>query len=45
MEVFYVQGFGNGSPSSVARWTHLGRQTWVTRKGPSQLGESLLPPS
>jgi hypothetical protein len=32
------QGFKNGSPSSVAKRTHPGRQTWVTRKGPSQQG-------
>jgi hypothetical protein len=33
------------SPSSVAKWTHPGRHTWVTRKGPSQLGQSLFMPS
>jgi hypothetical protein len=32
------QGFKNGSPSFVAKRTHPGRQTWVTRKGPSQQG-------
>jgi hypothetical protein len=35
-------GRGTGSPSSVARRTHPGRHTQVTRKGPSQLGESLF---
>jgi hypothetical protein len=39
------QGFDNGSPSYTARRTHPGRQTWVTRKNPSQPGESLLVPS
>jgi hypothetical protein len=39
------QGFGSGSPSSVVKRTHLGQYTWVTRKGPSHLGESLLVPS
>jgi hypothetical protein len=38
-------GCGTGSPSSVARRTHIERHTRVTRKGPSQLGESLFMPS
>jgi hypothetical protein len=40
-----LHGRGTGSPSSVARRTHPGRHTRVTRKGPSQLGESLFIPS
>jgi hypothetical protein len=36
---------GKDSPSVVARWTHPGRHTSVTLKGPSQLGESLWSPS
>jgi hypothetical protein len=38
-------GRGTGSPSSVAKQTHPGRHTQVTRKGPSQLRESLFMPS
>jgi hypothetical protein len=38
-------GRGTGFPSSVAKRMHLGRHTRVTRKGPSQLGESLFMPS
>jgi hypothetical protein len=38
-------GRGTGSPSSVAKRTHLGRHTRVTWKGPSQPGESLFMPS
>jgi hypothetical protein len=38
-------GCGTGSPSSVAKQTHLGRHTRVTRKGPSQPGENLFMPS
>jgi hypothetical protein len=39
------QGLVRGSPSVVARRTHLGRHISVTLKGPSQLGESLWSPS
>jgi hypothetical protein len=39
------QGLGRGSPSVIARRTHLGRHIFVTLKGPSQLGESLWSPS
>jgi hypothetical protein len=39
------QGFGNGSPSFVAKQTHPGWDTWVTRKGSSQPEESFLAPS
>jgi hypothetical protein len=35
-------GHGTGSPFSVAKRTHPGRHTWVTRKGPSQQVESLF---
>jgi hypothetical protein len=35
-------GFGRDVPSSVARQTHLGRQTCVTQKGPSQWGRACL---
>jgi hypothetical protein len=38
-------GCGTGSPSSVAKRTHPGQHTQVTRKGPSQLGENLFMPS
>jgi hypothetical protein len=38
-------GRGTGSPSSIAKRTHPGRHTCVTRKGPSQQGESLFMPS
>jgi hypothetical protein len=38
-------GFGNCMPSSVAKRTEPGRHTFVTLKGPSQLGESLWSPS
>jgi hypothetical protein len=38
-------GCGTGSPSFVAKRTHSGRHTWVTRKGPCQQGESLFMPS
>ena len=31
-------GFGSGTPSSVARRTHLGRHPSITLKCPSQLG-------
>jgi hypothetical protein len=33
-------GFGSGVPSSSARWTHPGRQTYVTQKGSSQRGRA-----
>jgi hypothetical protein len=32
-------GFGSSVPPSLARRTHLGRQTCVTWKGPTQWGE------
>jgi hypothetical protein len=35
-------GRGTGSPSSVAKRTHPGRHTWITRKGPSQQGGKLV---
>jgi hypothetical protein len=38
-------GLGSCMPSSVARRTDPGRHTFVTLKGPSQLGESLCRPS
>jgi hypothetical protein len=38
-------GLGSCMPSSVAKRTDLGRDTFVTLKGPSQLGESLWSPS
>jgi hypothetical protein len=38
-------GLGSCMPSSVARRTDPGRHTFVTLKGPSQLGESLWRPS
>jgi hypothetical protein len=44
-EMLYVPGLGRGTPLVVARWTHPGRHTSVTFKGPSQLGESLWSPS
>jgi hypothetical protein len=34
-------GLGSSMPSSVAKRTDPGRHTFVTLKGPSQLGESL----
>jgi hypothetical protein len=36
--MFYVPRFDSGSPSSLAKRTHPGWQTWVTQKGPSQRG-------
>jgi hypothetical protein len=39
------QGLGRDSPSVVARRMHLSRLTFVTLKGPFQLGESLWSPS
>jgi hypothetical protein len=38
-------GLGSCIPSSVAKRTDLGRHTFDTLKGPSQLGESLWSPS
>jgi hypothetical protein len=38
-------GLGSCMPSSVAKRTDPGRHTFVTLKGPSQLGESLCRPS
>jgi hypothetical protein len=45
MEVFYVPRVQQFFSNLHTRQTHLRRQTWVTQKGPSQLGESLLAPS
>jgi hypothetical protein len=38
-------GLGSCMPSSIAKQTDPGRHTFVTLKGPSQLGESLCRPS
>jgi hypothetical protein len=44
-ECSMFEGLGKGTPSVVVRRALLGRHTFVTLKGPSQLRESLWSPS